>query len=360
VASLKERLTHRVEELRARRPLVDHAVRMVQHYGDVKGGLQAGAVTYFAFLSLFPILALAFFAVGLLSQVFPDARANLIEAINELLPGLIGEGDGQLSLQTIEDSAGTVGLLGLIGVLYTGLGWLSGMRKALRVMFESPSRTQPGFVGGKLIDLLSMLVIGVVLAVSVAVSGLVSTYSQDVLDWIGVGRELSPLLVLLTVLIGVAANMVLFYATFRMLGEPDLPSRSLWSGALLGALGFEVLKRLSSLLLAATKSSPGVQAFGVTLILLVWINYTMRLVMFAAAWAQTSREARAARESVQHAHAVKDASAWVSHDLPPVATASAGEPGDTSRSRTAFAAGGASMLALTAVVRRIVNRKDRS
>ena len=165
-----------------------------------------------------------------------------------------------------------------------------------------------------------MVVIGVVLVVSVAVSGLVSTYSQEVLDWIGVGRDLSPLLVLLTVLIGVAANMVLFYAMFRLLGEPDLPSKALWSGALLGALGFEVLKRLSSLLLAATKSSPGVQAFGVTLILLVWINYTSRLVMYAAAWAQTSREARAARESVQHAHAVKDASAWVSHDLPPVSS----------------------------------------
>src|SRR6478752_402789 len=115
---------------------------MVQHYGDVKGGLQAGAVTYFAFLSLFPILALAFFAVGFLSQVFPDARANLIETINEVLPGLIGEGEGQLSLQSIEGSAGTVGLLGLLGVLYAGLGWLSGMRKALRVMFESPRRTQ--------------------------------------------------------------------------------------------------------------------------------------------------------------------------------------------------------------------------
>jgi membrane protein len=361
VASLKERLTARVEELRTRRPVVDHLVRTVQHYGDVKGGLQAGAVTYFAFLSLFPILALAFFAVGLLAQVYPDARADLIEAIDGVLPGLIGEGDGQLSLDTIEGSAGTVGLLGLVGVLYAGLGWLSGMRTALRVMFESPSKTQRGFVGGKLIDLLSMVVIGLVLVVSVAVSGLVSTYSQDVLDWLGIGRELSPLLVLLTVLIGLAANMLLFYVMFRLLGEPELPSKALWSGALLGALGFEVLKRLSSLLLAATKSSPGVQAFGVTLILLVWINYSTRLVMYAAAWAQTSREARATRESVQLAHAVKDASAWVSHDLPPMAPDSAAQaPDGLSRPRTAFAAGGASMLALMAVVRRIVNRKDRS
>ena len=61
--SLKERATTRVEEVRQRSPFVDHLVRMVRHYTDVKGNLQAGAVTYFAFLSLFPILALAFFAV---------------------------------------------------------------------------------------------------------------------------------------------------------------------------------------------------------------------------------------------------------------------------------------------------------
>ena len=49
---------------RERRPFVDHAVRMQEHYGGVKAGQQAGAVTYFAFLSVFPILAIAFFVVG--------------------------------------------------------------------------------------------------------------------------------------------------------------------------------------------------------------------------------------------------------------------------------------------------------
>ena len=55
---------------------MDHLVRMVQHYGNVKGSLQAGAATYFAFLSFFPILALAFFAIGWVAQVYPDARAT--------------------------------------------------------------------------------------------------------------------------------------------------------------------------------------------------------------------------------------------------------------------------------------------
>ena len=47
---------------------------MQEHYGAVKAGQQAGAVTYFAFLSFFPILALAFFAVGLVAEVLPERR----------------------------------------------------------------------------------------------------------------------------------------------------------------------------------------------------------------------------------------------------------------------------------------------
>ena len=166
---------------------------------------------------------------------------------------------------------------------------------------------------------------------------------------------------LLTVLIGVAANMVLFYAMFRLLGEPDLPSRALWSGALLGALGFEVLKRLSSLLLAATKSSPGVQAFGVTLILLVWINYTSRLSCTPPRGRRRpARRGRPARVSSTPtpSRTPPPGSATTSRRCPRLPARDRAD--ERTRSRTAFAAGGASMLALMAVVRRIVNRKDRA
>ena len=50
---------------------MDHLLRTQEHYSSVKGGQQAGAVTYFGFLSFFPILALAFAAVGLISASTP-------------------------------------------------------------------------------------------------------------------------------------------------------------------------------------------------------------------------------------------------------------------------------------------------
>ena len=349
--SFKERLTARVERVRGRRPLVDHAVRTVEHFSELKGSLQAGAVTYFAMLSVFPILALAFFAVGWIARVYPGAEEDLVTAVNDVLPGLIGEGEGQISLQTIKTSYATIGLLGFLGVLYAGLGWISAMRKALVLMFETPERKQLGFVPGKLRDLLSMVLVGTVLLVTVAISGFVSTYSAELLDWLGLGTDLSLLLKVVTVLIGTAANMLLMWALFTLLADPGLPSRALWSGALVGALGFEVLKRLSSLLLAATKASPAVQAFGIVLVLLVWINYTSQVILYAAAWARTHPAARAVRD--------RETETALAVEGPSVRLEAAHEgASDANRTRVAFAAGGASMLALMALVRRVVNRKD--
>jgi len=67
---------------RSRSPLVDHLTRMQEHYSRVNAGSQAGAVTYFAFLSFFPILALAFVVVGYLARYFPDAQNNLVDPVS--------------------------------------------------------------------------------------------------------------------------------------------------------------------------------------------------------------------------------------------------------------------------------------
>ncbi len=345
MSSLKERAQGRITEIRTRRPFIDHVVRMVEHYGEVKGSLQAGAVTYFAFLSFFPILALAFFVVGYVSKVFPDARDVLVTALTGLFSGI------DLDLAGFEDGAGVAGIIGVVGLLYAGLGWLSAMREALIVVFEEPLREQPNFVVGKLRDLVTLMLIGVTLLVSVAVTGLVTGFASDLLSWAGLGEELKPVVTLLTVALGLLANVLLFFIMFELLARPNAPRRALLSGALLGALGFEVLKRLSFLLLATTKNSEAFQMFGIALILVVWIYYFSRVVMYAAAWAQTAPQTRAQRE--QEALAA-DRSERAMKELTEVELRETSPTGPSSRisPKVAFAAGGASMLGLVALLRR--------
>jgi membrane protein len=295
VPSFVDRVKGRISELRRDHPAVDHVARMQEHYGETKASQQAGAVTYFGFLSVFPVLALAFFVVGWVSKVYPGAQDNLVQAIGQMFPGIIGRGKGQIQLKDIEDAAGTVGLIGLVGVLYSGLGWLSALRDALITVFELPEREQPSFVKGKLRDLITLAIIGAVLLVAVAFTGLVSGFSKDLLGWVGLSTQLGWLVQVLSIVLGLLANAVLFFAMFRLLAAPDLPKRAMWSGALLGAVGFEVLKQVSGLLIRSTQGQPAFQVFGLALILVVWINYFSRVVLYAASWAWTHPLAREQR-----------------------------------------------------------------
>ena len=347
-----DRAKARLHEVREHHPALDHVLRMQEHYGETKASQQAGAVTYFGFLSVFPVLALAFFVVGWVSKVFPDAQDTLVTAIGEMFPGIIGNGDNQIQLDDIENAAGAVGLIGLVGVLYSGLGWLSALRDALIAVFELPEREQPSFVKGKLRDLITLAIIGAVLLVAVAFTGIVSGFSEDLLGWVGLSTELGWLVQLLVIGLGLLANAALFFAMFRLLAAPDLPKRALWSGALLGAVGFEVLKQVSGLLIRSTQGQPAFQVFGLALILLVWINYFSRVVLYAASWAWTHPLARELR--------VSEPAAPVQGPQSPPAAAPEESDADGGRSKKGAFAAGAALGAAAATMAARAGRDDDS
>ena len=269
---------------------MDRAVRMQEHYTQTNSSQLAGAVTYFGFLSIFPILALAFFVVGWISKVYPGAQSDLHKALDSVLPGLVGSGPGQIQLATFEHSASAVGIVGLLGVLYAGLGWIDSLRSALETVFDIPRNQMPNVILGKLLDLATMAVLGVVLIASVGVTGVVRGLSSRILGWIGLTAGANWLLWLAALVLGIAANTVLFFTMFRLLGRPRAQHRYQWQGAVLGAIGFEALKNLSVYLLGAAKGQPAFQVFGISLILLVWINYFSRVTLYAAAWAYVPTE----------------------------------------------------------------------
>jgi len=342
--------------LRERYSWLDHVVRMVQHYGAVNGNAQAGAVTFFGFLSFFPILALGFFAVGLLARLYPDIQDQMAREINVLLPGVLGDGEGQIRLETIQDYSGTVGVVGLVTVVYSGLGWLSGMRQALEVMFVVPRQEQANFVLGKLRDLGTLVLIGLTLLVSVALSSAVTGFSGLILDGVGIDPDALLPTIALGILghaLAIVASAVLLMTMFQLLlVDSHVPRRSLVRGAVLGAVGFEVLKLAANLLLAQTKGSPAFQAFGVALILLVWINYFSRLVMYSAAWAYTSSLAHERRT----AEAMRAPGAALTSDDEVGATEAVLEPAAGDRPRWARLAGAGLVAVLLGLVLRALRR----
>jgi len=85
----------------------------------------------------------------------------------------------------------------------------------------------------------------------------------------------------------------------------------LWQGALLGAVGFEVLK----LLVVNLLGSVGGNAFAplaIAITLVVWINYFSRLVIYGAAWAYTAVPTSTTQVAAAEAEAVAMAPVLVS------------------------------------------------
>jgi len=282
---------------RRRSRMLDHALNMLQHYSNVQGGVLAGAATYFGFLSFFPILVLAFAVIGYVAKAYPNAEDSLVTAIQQVFPGIVTV-DGAhntISMDQVKSAKAIAGITGFVGVLYSGLGWVSGLRQALQGAFQIPPSKKYGFLVGKGVDLLALAVLGIVLIMSVGISGLVTGLAGRVLSWIGLSGSAigTPLVWTVGILLGLAASTLLFLVMYRLLGDPDLDALPLWQGALLGAIGFELLKLLVVNVLGAVGGS-SFAPLAIAITLVVWINYFSRLVIYGAAWAMTSQHSASA------------------------------------------------------------------
>ncbi|WP_336207580.1 YihY/virulence factor BrkB family protein [Nonomuraea sp. LPB2021202275-12-8] len=285
VASAKSRGRRLMEHWRVRRPSVDRLIRTVQRYQGQSGDRLAGAVTYFAFLSFFPLLALAFALLGYVLAFNQNVEQALREAITERLPGVAD----QLDLSYIEDAKATAGVIGLLGLLYAGLGAVDALRGALREI-SMATTPPPNFVLGKLRDLVSLIMLGVTLIVSVLAGGLATQATRNVALFLF--GDSSPVVTAATWLVGmlgsVAADWLLFVVLLGWVARPLQPFRVIAQGALIGAIGFGALKQVASLLLAQTLGNPVYGAFAVIVGLLIWINISARLVLYVAAWTATA------------------------------------------------------------------------
>ncbi|GAA3137613.1 YihY/virulence factor BrkB family protein [Streptosporangium carneum] len=264
---------------------LDHLIRTVQRYQIQFGDRLAGAVTYFAFLSFFPIIALAFAVFGYFLSVRPDAVKTLQRAIDQYLPGLAD----QLPIQQIADSRASAGVIGLLGLLYAGLGAIDALRGALREI--SMTTEQPlNFFLAKLRDLAALILVGLTMIASVLVGGFATQAGGLVAEELGLTSSPAGVwwLWFLGLAVSLLADTVVFLIVLRWMGRSRQPLKVVLRGALLGAVGFGLLKQLATLILSRTLNNPIYGVFAVMVGLLVWINLSARVILYAAAWTETA------------------------------------------------------------------------
>ncbi|MGI5323397.1 YihY/virulence factor BrkB family protein [Actinomadura nitritigenes] len=272
---------------RARWRWFDHLARAFERYQERRGDRLAAALTCYGFLSFFPLLALAYSLLGYLVGISTQARDYFVKAVQELLPGL----SDQLQVEQIAQSKTAVGVVGLVALLFTGLGWVQVLRESLRDIWGNPPTGGGNYLLKRLWDLAVLAFLGVILICGMAVSTVTSSATHTVLGWFsledvpGAGTGLR----LLSLACAVAFDTVIFLVLFTRLSGTIAPWRRIIRGALFGGLGLELLKQVATLLIGRTTQNPVYASFAVLVGLMVWINIVSRFTLFVAAWTATRR-----------------------------------------------------------------------
>jgi membrane protein len=279
-----------LERCRLRYPWLDHLVRAGQSYTAHHGDHYAAAITFFSVLSLVPMLMIAFATAGFVLAGNPELLRQLQDQIQAAAPAGLGGTLNEVIEGAIASRRG-VGIAGVLGALYSGLGWMSNLREALTAQWRSTSGEQPpepeGFLRTKMFDLLALLGLGLALVMSFVLTGVGTGFATAVLEAIGLGQIPGARLVLtgLAVAASVVGMWLVFVWVIARLPRQPVPLRRAMRAAWFGAVGFEVLKQAFAIYLDSVTSSPTGQLFGPVIGLMVFAYFVSRFLLFLTAWA---------------------------------------------------------------------------
>jgi membrane protein len=273
--------------------------RAWKRYGDRRGNRLAGATSFFAFLSLFPLIVLAAAITGKLLN--PSAVEALKAGIAKNLPGIADK----INIDSLIAHAGTIGIISGVSLLLTGLGWIDSLRASIRSMHELDD--QPGnVIKLKLADLGALIGLGVIGLIATVTSSILSGLSRKVVAWADLdGTWLANWgLQAISVVLGVLTGGVLFLYLQTGLPRIILPRKVALRAALAGGIMFYLAQKLGNLYVDyVLRNNQAYGALALPLALLVWIYLMTRVIMLIAAWAkeatvdQRAAEAKEAPES---------------------------------------------------------------
>lgn len=287
VAEPKPGIGQRVQNLRDRFPWLNHLINAIGHYQERQADMLAAGITYFSFLALFPLVLLGVSVAGIVLSGRPELLADLTDQIRETVPGDFGNQivDG---VNKARENSGAFGIIGLVGLLYAGLGWMAKLRIGMQTLWLG-APLPINFLKAYLLDLLSLIGVGGAIVLSVGVTALANGLTGTVLELLnldgvtGVGVATR----VLGILISIAGTSLIFLWLFIRLPQLHISVRHTLPGAIFAATGFEILKLVGALYITSLTSSPTAAVFGSFIGILVWIYIVSRFLLFSAAWTST-------------------------------------------------------------------------
>lgn len=267
----------RLDRLQQRRAALAFAYAVIRKFGDDGGGREAALITYYGFLSTFPVLLLAETAIAWALHRYPELRQRVIAAM--VPPSLQATVESAVAALPATRAAFVVALAALV---LSGTGVVRAAGDTLNHLAAVPYRLRAG-TGWRPARVTAAL--GLVLAGAVTVGCLV------------VAAGASPGLPLVSRLVVVAGELAIAFAVLllvaRLLLERPAPVRALWPAAAPGAVAVAVTLELGAEILPGMvrRAGPVYGAFA-TVAGMFTLLYLLSLALVVAAEVAAVRHAR--------------------------------------------------------------------
>lgn len=292
----------RIMVARYRSPYFDHLCRAILRYESVQGGRLAAAIAYYGFFAVFALLLIGYSVFGFLLT----NNVQLLDLVRDFLRHNLPF----LDIQAILESKGGVGIAGLVGLTFTGIGWVESIRSSQRLIWQL--REQPGYIGVRqAVDLLVLIGLLLLLALSqMAVYGL-----ERLLHWLAGGGFATPLSVVSWVLT-LAVNMLLAAALLAAVPRLRMTARRMAPPVLQVAVGLMLLNTIGKSFVEIVQRNPAYGLVGSAVGALVYLYVFNQLLLFGASWAATSPHGRVVDLSADDKTAPVGQNTWIRHSRP--------------------------------------------
>ncbi|HZS19445.1 MAG TPA: YhjD/YihY/BrkB family envelope integrity protein, partial [Pseudonocardiaceae bacterium] len=160
-------VTARLDDFQRRHTWLGFPLGVIYKFVDDQGGYLAALITYYGFVSLFPLLLLLISILGFTLQDNPDLQQALLGSALQQFP-IIGP-ELRQNVGSIRGSSTGV-ILGTLGAVYGGLGVSVAIQTALNRVWAVPRYARPDPVFSRLRGLMLFVLLGALVLVTTAVS----------------------------------------------------------------------------------------------------------------------------------------------------------------------------------------------
>jgi YihY family inner membrane protein len=268
-------VVERLDRFQRTHPRAGLPIAVVYKFVDDQGNYLAALITYYAFLSLFPLLLLSSTILSFVLQGHPDLQQRVLDSALGQFP-IVGT---QLADPHGVSGSGFGLVIGILGTLYGGLGVSLAAQNAMNTVWRVPRNERPNPLAGRIRGLLLLVVVGAAMMGTTALAALGSTF-----DGFGIGTK---------IVIGIgtfALNAVVFVVAFRVATARDISLRETAPGAVAAAVVWQILQYVGAIYVAhVVRGASEINGvFALVLGLIAWI-YLESLVVVLAVEVNTVR-----------------------------------------------------------------------